>query len=107
MSKSILEQEIIGFVFHVTKYDNGNIEIGFYNKDNNSADNYSTDMSRAGKLPKEIAQTLAGTLGCNIWAKIHFNKKGIATKVGLEEYNFEKDIYGLKEKLGRLVKTGC
>jgi hypothetical protein len=33
-------------------------------------------------------------------------KKRVATKVGLEEYDFEKDNKRLKEKLSRLVKTG-
>ena len=56
--------------------------------------------------PKEIAQALFDSLGRNLWAKIHFNKKGIATEVSLEEYDFQKDVYGLKEKLGKLVIVG-
>ncbi len=100
------KESTVGHVFHVTKYDNGNIEIGFYNKDNDSTLSYSTDMSKGGKLQKEIAHTLAETLGCNIWTKIYLNEKGIATKVDLEEYDFENDRLGLKEKLGKLVKTG-
>nr|AFK24824.1 hypothetical protein Josef01_02j05_35 [uncultured archaeon] len=101
-----MDKSIVGFVFNVIKFDNGDIEIGFYNKDNNSADSYSTDGSKDGKLPKEIAQTLAETLGRNIWEKIHFNEKGIATKVELEEYDFETDYHHLKEKLSKLVVTG-
>lgn len=46
------------------------------------------------------------SLGRNLWAKIHFDKKGIATEVSLEEYDFQKDVYGLKEKLGKLVIVG-
>nr|AFK24896.1 hypothetical protein Josef01_05d18_48 [uncultured archaeon] len=99
-------KNIVGFVFYVIKFDNGDIEIGFYNKDSDSADNYSTDESRGRKLSKEIAQTLADTLGRNIWAKIHFNEKGAATKVELEEYDFEKDVHRLKQKLSKLVVTG-
>ncbi|AIC16324.1 hypothetical protein [Nitrososphaera viennensis] len=46
------------------------------------------------------------TVGRNLWAKIHFNKKGVATEVSLEEYDFEKDVHGLKKKLGKLVIVG-
>jgi hypothetical protein len=36
---------------------------------------YSINATKGGKLPKEIAQTLAETLSRNIWAKVHFNEK--------------------------------
>ena len=40
-----------------------------------------------------MGQTLAGTVGCNSQAKVPFNKKEIATKVDLEEYDFKTDRY--------------
>jgi len=36
--------------------------------------------------------------------KINFNNKEIATKVGLERYDFKNDRFSLKEKLGKLIK---
>ena len=60
------ENHIIGFVYHVTKYANDNMKIGFYNKDIDSTFTYSTDTSSGGTLPQEIAHTLSGTLGCKI-----------------------------------------
>lgn len=98
-----METSAIGYVYQVRKYANGDIEISFYNVENDSADTYST---KEGKFPKEIAHTLAACLARNIWAKIDFDDNGIATKVGLEEYDFDRDAKGLKAKLGRLVKTG-
>lgn len=97
--------DVHGFVFHVTKYENGSMEIGFYDKDKDAAVYYSTGTSK-GKLPKEIARALFETVGRNLWVKIHFNKKGVATEVSLEEYDFQKDVHGLKKKLGKLVITG-
>lgn len=47
-----MSKTAFGFVFHVTKYADGDIDIGFYDKDNDSADTYST---KDGKLPKELA----------------------------------------------------
>ncbi|HEX6561544.1 MAG TPA: hypothetical protein VF016_05905 [Nitrososphaera sp.] len=83
------------------------MEIGFYDKDKDATIYYSTTgTSKGKKLPKEIAQTLFETVGRNLWAKIHFNKKGIATEVSLEEYDFQKDLHGLKKKLAKLVIVG-
>lgn len=96
--------DVHGFVFHVTKYANGNMEIGFYDKDKDATVYYST--GKAGKLSKEMAQALFESVGRNLWAKIHFNKKGIATEVSLEGYDFERDVHDLKKKLAKLVVVG-
>ena len=93
----------IGYVYRIVKHANGDVEIGFYDLEKNSADSYSTV---GGAFPKEIAHTLAATLGRNVWAKIEFDDKGAAVSVGLEEYNFDKDVKGLKKKLRKLVVTG-
>jgi ribulose 1,5-bisphosphate carboxylase large subunit-like protein len=100
------QKNIIGYVFHVMKYDTGEVEIDFYDIDNDAILNYSTDISKGGKLSKEIAQTLAETLGCNIWTKLYLNEQDIVKRVGLEVYDFETDNYRLKEKLDKLVKIG-
>jgi ribulose 1,5-bisphosphate carboxylase large subunit-like protein len=100
-----MEGDVHGFVFHATRHANGNIEIGFYDKDKDSAVTYST-KPKEGQLTKELARALADTIAQNIWVKIHLNKKGKITKVSTEEYDFEKDIYRLKEKLRRIVVTG-
>ena len=44
---------------HVIKHASGDIEIGFYDKVNDSVDSYST---KDGKLTKDMAQTLAESL---------------------------------------------
>jgi hypothetical protein len=98
-----MEKSVHGFVYHVTKHASGSIEIGFYDKDYDSADTYSTED---GKLTMDLAQTLAESLAHNIWAKIEFDAKGVARSVSLEEYDFGNDIYQLKSKLRRLVVTG-
>lgn len=93
----------IGYVYHVTKLASGDLEIRFYDSEKNTADTYSTV---GGRFSKELAHTLAATIGRNVWAKIEFDDGGGAVKVGLEEYDFDKDVKGLKRKLARLVKTG-
>lgn len=101
-----MDEDVIGFVFHATKYANGNVDVSFYDKNKGSTVTYSTTKSKGSQLTRELAQTLVNTIAHNIWVKIHFSKKRIATGVSLEEYDFEKDAYGLKEKLGRRVKVG-
>jgi ribulose 1,5-bisphosphate carboxylase large subunit-like protein len=100
-----MDGDVHGFVFHATKHANGNIEIGFYDKDKDSVVTYSTN-SKKGQLTKELARTLADTIARNIWVKIHVNRKGRIIEVSTEEYDFEKDVYRLKEKLSKLVVTG-
>lgn len=100
-----MKGDLHGFVFHVTKYANNRIEIGFYDKDKDSIVTYSTN-SKGGQLTKGLAQVLADTLARNIWVKIRFNRKGRITEVAAEEYDFGKDVHGLKEKLAKLVVTG-
>ena len=96
-------RSVHGFVFHVTRHASGNIEIGFYDKDNDSADTYSTED---GTLTQDMAQTLAASLAQNVWAKIDLDAKGIAESVSIEEYDFGRDVYQLKSKLRKLVVTG-
>lgn len=56
--------DVHGFVFHVTKYVDGNMEIGFYNKDKDTTVYYST--GKADKLSKEVAQALFESVGRNL-----------------------------------------
>lgn len=99
-----MDKDAPKFVFHVTIYASGNIEIGFYDKDEDSVVTYST-KPKEGHL-EVLARTLADTLAQNIRVKIHVDKKGRITEVSTEEYDFEKDMHRLKERLARLMATG-
>ncbi len=97
-------RDVHGFVFHVTEYKSGKIDIGFYDKDKDSMVTYSTS-AKQGRLTRALAQALAGTLARNVWVKMRV-EKGVVTEVSTEEYDFQKDMYNLKKKLRKLVITG-
>ena len=81
-----MEKNLAGIVFRVKKYSNEDIEIGFLTDDDTNLDfRYFSDQSKKGELTKWIANTLAETLGRDVWAEISFDENGIVTSVELSE----------------------
>ncbi len=69
----------------VRKFTNGDIEVDFYHEDEITEYLFSSDPSRLGNFPKELAETLASTLATNICIEIYFGEDGNPTHVELEE----------------------
>ena len=69
----------------VRKFTNGDIEVDFYHEDEITEYRFSSDPSRLGNFPKELAETLASTLATNICIEIYFGEDGNPTHVELEE----------------------
>ena len=84
----------------MTRHIDGKIEMDFFDMEKEEKITYSNSK---GELPQDIAVALADSLSRNIWVKIDY-KSGKIKKVSFEEYNFQKDIYKLKEKLERVWK---
>lgn len=80
-----------GQVMGVRKYVNGDIELDFYHDDEIIEYRYSSDPSRLGNFPKELAETLANTLATDICVEIFFGEDGNPTYVELEECDDEDD----------------
>lgn len=91
---------VIGFVFHVTRHVGGKIEIDFFDMEKERKITYSNLKK---ELPQDIANALADSLGRNLWVKIDY-EKGKVKSVSFEEYNFQKDVYKLKQKLEKVWK---
>ncbi len=66
------------------------IEIGFYHEDKITEYRYSSNPSRLGTFPKELAETLASTLATDICIEIYFGEDGNPTHVELEECDDEE-----------------
>jgi len=75
----------------VRKFANGDIEIDFYHEDKITEYRYSSDPSRLGTFPKELAETLVSTLATDICIEIYFGEDGNPTHVELEECDDESD----------------
>jgi len=73
----------------VRKYANGDIELDFYHEDEITEYRYSSDPSRLGNFPKELAETLVTTLATNICVEIYFGEDGNPTHIELEECDDE------------------
>ena len=86
-----MSYSIFGEVIGVRKFSNGDIEIDFYHEDKITEYRYSSDPSRLGTFPKELAETLASTLATNICIEIYFEDNGNLTHVELEECDDEDD----------------
>ena len=86
-----LSYSLFGQVMGVRKFANGDIEIDFYHEDKITEYRYSSDPSRLGTFPKELAETLASTLSTNICIEIFFGEDGNPTHVELEECDDEED----------------
>lgn len=85
---------LFGQVVGVRKFANGDIEIDFYHSGDEITEyRYSSDSSRIGMFPKELAETLASTLSTNICTEIYFDDHGNPTYIELEECDdeFEDD----------------
>jgi hypothetical protein len=91
-------KRVLGFVFHSTRHSDGNIDIEFFDFENNEKVDYSTTDG----MPKELAIALADSLGRNIWTRIDYDGDNRIASVSFEEYNFEKDSFGLRKKLDKV-----
>ena len=76
----------------IRKYTNGDIELDFYHEDEITEYRYSSDPSRLGNFPKELAETLVNTLASDICVEIYFGDDGNPTHVELEECGDEDDL---------------
>lgn len=94
-----MPSSIFGQVVGVRKFSNGDIEIDFYHEDKISEYRYSSDPSRLGTFPKELAETLASTLATDICIEIHFGEDGNPTHVELEECDDDEDDEEFDEDL--------
>ena len=75
----------------VRKFTNGDIELDFYHEDEITEYRYSSDPSRLGNFPKELAEILSNTLASDICVEIYFGDDGNPTYVELEECGDEED----------------
>jgi len=80
-----LSYVLFGQVVGVRKFTNGDIEIDFYHEDEITEYRHSSDPSRLGNFPLELAETLVSTLATNICIEIYFGEDGNPTHVELEE----------------------
>lgn len=85
-----MSYSIFGQVIGVRKFSNGDIEIDFYSEDKITEYRYSSDLSRLGTFPKELAETLASTLATDICIEIYFEDNGNPTHIELEECDDEE-----------------
>ena len=76
----------------IRKYTNGDIELDFYHEDEITEYRYSSDPSRLGNFPKELAETLVNTLASDICVEIYFGDDGNPTYVELEECGDANDL---------------
>ncbi len=88
-----MTESIFGQVIAVRKFVNGDIELNFYHDDAVTEYRYSSDPSRLGNFPKELAETLASTLSTDICIEIFFGDDGTPTHVELEECDDEEDEF--------------
>lgn len=86
-----MTDSIFGQVVTVRKFANGDIELDFYHDDIVTQFRYSSDPSRLGNFPRELAETLASTLSTDICIEIFFADDGTPTHVELEECDDEED----------------
>ena len=91
-----MSSSLFGQVIAVRKFANGDIELDFYHEEKTTEFRFSSDPSRLGNFPKELAETLISTLATDICVEIFFGDDGNPTHVELEECddeeNFEDDF---------------
>jgi hypothetical protein len=87
-----LAHSIFGQVTTVRKFAHGDIEFDFYHEDEITSYRYSSDPSRLGNFPKELAEILASTLATDVCVEIFFGDDGNPTHVELEECDDEEDL---------------
>ena len=87
-----MAHSIFGQVTTVRKFVHGDIEFDFYHEDEFTTYRYSSDLSRLGSFPKELAEILVSTLTTNVCVEIFFGDDGNPTHVELEECDDEEDL---------------
>lgn len=87
-----MAHSIFGQVTTVRKFVHGDIEFDFYHEDEFTTYRYSSDPSRLGNFPKELAEILVSTLTTNVCVEIFFGDDGNPTHVELEECDDEEDL---------------
>ena len=86
-----MSHSIFGQVTAVRKFANGDIEIDFFHEDELTTYRYSSDPSRLGNFPKELAEILASNLSTDICIEIFFGDDGNPTYVELEECDDDEE----------------
>ncbi|MGY5146981.1 MAG: hypothetical protein ACW9W4_03155 [Candidatus Nitrosopumilus sp. bin_7KS] len=86
-----MAHSIFGQVTTVRKFAHGDIEFDFYHEDEITSYRFSSDPSRLGNFPKELAEILVSTLATDICVEIFFGDDGNPTHVELEECDDEED----------------
>jgi len=86
-----LTHSIFGQVTTVRKFAHGDIEFDFYHEDEITTYRYSSDPSRLGNFPKELAEILISTLATDVCVEIFFGDDGNPTHVELEECDDEEE----------------
>ncbi len=87
-----MAHSIFGQVTTVRKFIHGDIEFDFYHEDEFTTYRYSSDPSRLGNFPKELAETLVSTLTTNVCVEIFFGDDGNPIHVELEECDEEDEL---------------
>ena len=87
-----MSSTLFGQVIAVRKFANGDIELDFYHEEQTTEFRYSSDPSRLGNFPKELAETLISTLATDICVEIFFGDDGNPTHIELEECDDEEDF---------------
>lgn len=87
-----MARSIFGQVIAVRKFANGDIEFDFYHDDVVTEYRYSSDPSRLGNFPKELAETLASTLATDICIEIFLEDDGTPLYVELEECEDDEEF---------------
>mgnify|MGYP003964543699 FL=1 len=87
-----MAHSIFGQVTTVRKFVHGDIKFDFYHEDEFTTYRYSSDPSRLGNFPKELAEILVSTLTTNVCVEIFFGDDGNPTHVELEECDDEEDL---------------
>ena len=86
-----MTESVFGQVVAVRKFANGDIELYFYHDDVVTEYRYSSDPSRLGNFPKELAETLVTTLSTDVCIEIFFGDDGTPTHVEMEECDDEEE----------------
>lgn len=87
-----MAHSVFGQVIAVRKFANADIEFDFYHDDVVTEYRYSSDPSRLGNFPKELAETLASTLATDICIEIFFEDDGTPIYVELEECEDDEEF---------------
>ena len=87
-----MSTSIFGQVVGVKKFANGDIQVDFYHDEKITEFRYSSDVSRLGNFPKELAETMASTLATEICIEIFFDENGAPSYIDLEECDEDEEL---------------